>query len=84
MSRSSVGQPEVMQLPGSCLLSDPVTVGDRLDLRWVQREEIVSIEDTKFVSISKPGNFHGLALPRPVGSDGMRYYLAPVTQSNLS
>ena len=51
-----------MQLPGSCLLSDPVTVGDRLDLRWVQREEIVSIEDTKFVSISKPGNFHGLAL----------------------
>jgi len=61
-ARSSVGQPEVMQLPGSCLLSDPVTVGDRLDLRWVQREEIVSIEDTKFVSISKPGNFHGLAL----------------------
>ena len=56
------GQPEVMHLPGDCLLSEPVTVGERLDLRWVQREEIVSIKDTKFVSITKPGNFHGLAL----------------------
>ena len=47
------GQPEVMHLPRESLLSEPVTVGERLDLRWVQREEIVNIEDTKFVSISQ-------------------------------
>ena len=28
-----------------------MTVGDTLDLRWVQREEIVKIEDRKFISI---------------------------------
>ena len=51
--RMGKGQPEVMHLPADSLLSEPVTVGDRLDLRWVQREEIVNIEDTKFVSISQ-------------------------------
>ena len=44
------------------LLSQPVAIGDKLDLRWVQRHEIIKIEDRKFISISKPGNFHGLAL----------------------
>ena len=52
----------MMQLEEASLLSNPVTVGDTLDLRWVQREEIVKIEDRKFVSIKKDGNFHGLAL----------------------
>ena len=33
------------------LLSNPMTVGDTLDLHWVQREEIVKIEDRKFISI---------------------------------
>ena len=47
------GQPEVMHLPADSLLTEPLTVGERLDLRWVQREEIVNIEDTKFVSITK-------------------------------
>ena len=56
------GQPEVMQLSEANLLAEPVLVGDYLDLRWVQREEIVKIEDSKFVSITKTGNFHGLAL----------------------
>ena len=60
--RMQKGQPEVMQLEEASLLSNPVTVGDTLDLRWVQREEIVKIEDRKFVSIKKDGNFHGLAL----------------------
>ena len=39
----------VFQFPS--LLSNPMTVGDTLDLRWVQREEIVKIEDRKFISI---------------------------------
>jgi len=56
------GKPEVMQLSASSLLCDPVSVGERLDLRWVQREEVAKIEDTKFVSVTSPGNFHGLAL----------------------
>ena len=69
----SRGQPEVMHLPRDSLLSEPVTVGERLDLRWVQREEIVNIEDTKFVSITKPGNFHGLALWFDVSFDPLIY-----------
>jgi len=56
------GQPEVMDLKEENLLSQPVAIGDKLDLRWVQRHEIIKIEDRKFISISKPGNFHGLAL----------------------
>ena len=56
------GSPEVMDLKESNLLSEPVTIGDTLDLRWVQRDEIVKIEDRKFTSISKTGNFHGLAI----------------------
>ena len=56
------GQPEVMQLTSDNLLSDKLTVGDLLDLRWVQREEIVKIEDRKFVSMTKTGSFHGVAL----------------------
>ena len=56
------GQPEVMQLTSDNLLSDKLTIGDQLDLRWVQREEIVKIEDRKFVSMTKTGNFHGVAL----------------------
>ena len=52
----------MMDLKESNLLSEPVTIGDTLDLRWVQREEIVKIEDRKFTSISKTGNFHGLAI----------------------
>ena len=63
----------MMHLPRDSLLSEPVTVGERLDLRWVQREEIVSIEDTKFVSITKPGNFHGLALWFDVSFDPQIY-----------
>ena len=63
----------MMHLPGDCLLSQPVTVGERLDLRWVQREEIVQIEDTKFVSITKPGHFHGLALWFDVSFDPLIY-----------
>ena len=35
--RMQKGQPEVMQLEEASLLSNPVTVGDTLDLRWVQR-----------------------------------------------
>ena len=31
-------------------------------LRWVERTEVAVIEDTKFVSITKQGNFHGMAL----------------------
>jgi len=60
--RMQKGQPEVMQLSEANLLAEPVLVGDYLDLRWVQREEIVKIENSKFVSITKTGNFHGLAL----------------------
>ena len=71
--RMGKGQPEVMHLPRESLLSEPVTVGERLDLRWVQREEIVNIEDTKFVSITKPGNFHGLALWFDVSFDPLIY-----------
>ena len=56
------GSPEVMDLKESNLLSEPVTIGDTLDLRWVRREEIVKIQDRKFTSISKTGNFHGLAI----------------------
>ena len=56
------GAPEVMQLSETNMLSEPISVGDTLDLRWVQREEIVLIKDRKFVSISKTGNLHGLAI----------------------
>ena len=50
------GSPEVIDLKESNVLSEPLTIGDNLDLRWVQREEIVKIEDRKFTSISKTGN----------------------------
>ena len=63
----------MMHLPGDSLLSEPVTVGERLDLRWVQREEIVQIKDRKFVSIAKPGHFHGLALWFDVSFDPQIY-----------
>ena len=63
----------MMHLPADSLLTEPLTVGERLDLRWVQREEIVNIEDTKFVSITKPGNFHGLALWFDVSFDPLIY-----------
>ena len=56
------GSPEVIDLKESNVLSEPLTIGDNLDLRWVQREEIAKIEDRKFTSISKTGNFHGLAI----------------------
>lgn len=60
--RMQKGSPEVIDLKESNVLSEPLTIGDNLDLRWVQREEIVKIEDRKFTSISKTGNFHGLAI----------------------
>jgi len=55
------GQPEIMSLQKENLLSEPVIVAE-FDMKWVQREEVISIEDKKFISIKKNGFFHGLAL----------------------
>ena len=57
-----------------------MTVGDTLDLRWVQREEIVKIEDRKFISIKKDGNFHSLALWFDVMFDE---YASPLSRVEL-
>jgi len=55
------GQPEIQQLEAGQLLGEPQPVTE-LDLRWVQREEVAKIEQRKFLSITKSGNFHGVAL----------------------
>merc|ERR1712179_54677 len=55
------GQPEVMHLKEENLLSEPVVVAE-FDMKWVQREEVISLEDKKFLSITKNGNFHGLPI----------------------
>jgi len=60
-SRLGSGQPEVTCLAPDSLLAEPVSVLD-LDLRWVQREEVQKVEDRKFVSVTKEGRLHGLAL----------------------
>ena len=43
------------------------------DLRWVERAEVANIKDTKFVSITKQGNFHGLALWFDVSFDPLLF-----------
>jgi len=55
------GQPEIMSLQEGNLLSEPVVVAE-FDMRWVQSEEVINVEDKKFLSITKKGNFHGLAV----------------------
>lgn len=50
-----------MSLGPESLLAEPV-VALELDLRWVQPEEVRTVQDTKFVSITKEGPLHGLAL----------------------
>jgi len=55
------GQPEVMHLKEENLISEPVVVAE-FDMKWVQREEVISLEDKKFLSITKNGNFHGLSI----------------------
>jgi len=55
------GQPEVMHLKEKNMLSEPVVVAE-FDMKWVQREEVISLEDRKFLSITKNGNFHGLSI----------------------
>jgi len=59
--RLEKGQPEIMSLKEENLLSEPVVVAD-FDMKWVQREEVIRVEDKKFLSITKSGNFHGLAV----------------------
>jgi len=59
--RMEKGQPEIMSLKEDNLLSEPVVVAE-FDMKWVQREEVISVEDRKFLSITKSGNFHGLAV----------------------
>lgn len=59
--RLASGRPEVLCLKHDQLLADPVVVLE-LDLRWVGREEVARVKDRKFVSVTRPGNFHGLAL----------------------
>lgn len=66
------GQPEIMTLEKGNLLADPVLVAE-FDMKWVQREEVISVEDKKFLSISKTGNFHGLAVWFDVTFDPMIY-----------
>jgi len=60
-SRLGSGQPEVTCLAPDSLLAEPVPVLD-LDLRWVQKEEVEKVEDRKFVSVTREGRLHGLAL----------------------
>jgi len=59
--RIEKGQPEVMCLNSENVLSDPVLIAE-YDMKWVQCEEVISLESKKFISITKNGNFHGLAL----------------------
>jgi hypothetical protein len=55
------GQPEVLTISASDLLAEPAIVTE-FDLRWVQLDETRAIRDRKFVSLSRLGKFHGLAL----------------------
>ena len=55
------GQPEVLSVAASDLLADPALVTE-FDLRWVQLDETRTIRDRKFVSLTRTGKFHGLAL----------------------
>merc|ERR1719228_895419 len=50
-----------MALTQDNLLSEPVLVTE-LDMRWVEKDEVIKVEDKKFLSITKTGNFHGLAV----------------------
>jgi len=60
-NKISGGQPEIMNVQSTQLLSQP-TVVTEFDLRWVQIDEVTAVRDRKFVSISRNGNFHGLLI----------------------
>eukprot|EP00088_Acartia_fossae_P015878 TRINITY_DN1880_c0_g1_i1.p1 TRINITY_DN1880_c0_g1~~TRINITY_DN1880_c0_g1_i1.p1 ORF type:complete len:413 (-),score=82.42 TRINITY_DN1880_c0_g1_i1:66-1304(-) len=60
-NKLSGGAPEVLVLKESQLLSEPC-VFTEYDLRWVQLDEVKSIRDRKFASITRDGKFHGVAL----------------------
>lgn len=60
-TRLGSGQPEILSLEGSNLLAQPEEVM-LLDLRWVGKEEVSRYTDRKFVSITKSGSLHGLAV----------------------
>lgn len=55
------GAPEILDLKESQLLSKPC-VFTEYDLRWVQLDEVKCLKDIKFVSITRDGKFHGVAL----------------------
>lgn len=61
-ARLAGGQPEIMSLSKEQLLSDEVIMSEEFDLKWVTLDEVKAVNDRKFVSITKPGNFHGLAV----------------------
>merc|ERR1712013_886732 len=71
-SRLGNGQPEVQCLAPDSLLAEPVPVL-HLDLRWVQPEEVQKVDDRKFVSVTREGRLHGLALWFDVAFNPMVY-----------
>jgi len=60
-NKLSGGQPEILNLKDSQLISAP-SVFTEYDLRWVQLDEVKSLSDRKFVSITRDGKFHGVAI----------------------
>jgi len=79
------GQPEVMAVTQDNLLSEPVLVTE-LDMRWVEKDEVIKVEDKKFLSITKTGNFHGLAVWFDVSFNPMIYedeYEKPFVNAEL-
>jgi len=71
-NRLGNGQPEVQCLAPDSLLAEPVPVL-HLDLRWVQPEEVQKVDDRKFVSVTREGRLHGLALWFDVAFNPMVY-----------
>jgi len=55
------GSPEILTVSESQLLSEPALITE-FDLRWVQLDEVMAVRDRKFVSISRNGKFHGIAI----------------------
>jgi len=60
-SKLAGGSPEVMIIKDEHLMSQP-TILTEYDLRWVQLDEVKSINDKKFVSITRNGKFHGVCI----------------------
>lgn len=60
-NKLSGGQPEVVSVSANDMLAEPAVVTE-FDLRWVQLDETRAVRDKKFVSLTRAGKFHGLAL----------------------